>query len=190
MIKDPVVRTRLEQIRARFDKATPGPWEHYGVGKADAGGIAVINDGDAVIEDPNMSMDDTVFVANIWSDVKFLLSQIEGIHDRAATVSELALGAVMAAKAALDGEGDPDEASGVLDSVIDELMASDPNSSNDEDEDEDEDEEEEDSEDDEDEPCPVCGEDADSCACDEEDEEDDEEDSDEEEDDEDDDDDT
>ncbi len=170
MIKDPVVRTRLEQIRARFDKATPGPWEHYGVGKAEAGGIAVINDGDAVIEDPNMSEEDTVFVSHVWLDVKFLLDNIQSIHDRAATVSELALGAVMAAKSALNGESDPDDATEVLDSVIDELMEQEQEAE--EEEDAEEDEEEEDDEDDE-ELCPVCGEDTDSCACDEEEEEED-----------------
>lgn len=175
MIKDPVILNRLAQIRARFDAATPGPWEHYGVGKAEAGGVAAVNDGDAVIEDPNMSQDDTVFISHVWADVKFLLDQIHTVHDRAATVSELALGAVMAAKAALAGESDPDDATEVLDSVLDELMEQGTPDEQEEGEEEEEEEEEEDF-DEEDEPCALCGEDADSCACDEEDEEEDSED--------------
>jgi hypothetical protein len=155
MITNPVVRERLEKIKARFDAATPGPWENYAVGKGEAGGIAVINDGDAIVEDPNMTEEDTVFLAHVWADTKFLLEQIEGVHEQAKTQAELALGAVMTAKLALNGDSDPEEAMELIDSVIDELVDQDSaaeETSDEEDEDEDEDEDEEfDDEEDEDE---------------------------------------
>ncbi len=153
MITNPVVRERLEKIKARFDAATPGPWENYAVGKGEAGGIAVINDGDAIVEDPNMTEEDTLFIAHVWADTKFLLEQIEGVHEQAKTQAELALGAVMTAKLALNGDSDPEEAMELIDSVIDELVDGDgpgvePEEEDEEDEDEDEDEEFDDEEDD------------------------------------------
>jgi hypothetical protein len=151
MIKNPVVRERLEKIKARFDAATPGPWEHYAVGKGEAGGIAVINDGDAIVEDPNMTEEDTVFLAHVWADTKFLLEQIEQVHEQAKTQGELAFGAVMTAKLALNGESDPDEAMELIDSVIDELVEQDESEEEEEEEEEEEDEDEEFDDDEEDE---------------------------------------
>lgn len=71
---------RIEEIRARYDAATPGKWYAYGKGQLGVGCWDLITADDDGMYAGFDSLADAEFVANSHEDIPYLLAEIERLR--------------------------------------------------------------------------------------------------------------
>ncbi|MBY6273548.1 MAG: hypothetical protein CW346_15230 [Bacillaceae bacterium] len=81
------VEQRLREIEERVSKATPGPWEAYGVGgihmDGTSDGYSVMTAAGKRLHSPYMTQADADFIAHAREDVPWLLSLLREREEQA-----------------------------------------------------------------------------------------------------------
>lgn len=74
---------RLEQIKARAEAATPGPWDCYGDGEYEVFDAGEYRDGDPgeVVAPVVTKLNNAEFIAHARMDIPALLNEIDRLHD-------------------------------------------------------------------------------------------------------------